>query len=160
MPMLAALRDNSGRLSSVAGWRSAEHGPLYLEAYLKLPVEQELSSRTDRPIERGEIVEVGNLASGGCRTARLLVALLPRLLLAQGHRWIVFTATIGVRRILENLEAPVMELAPAVAACVAGRDDRWGRYYDADPRVMAGYLPDGVRLIAALNSLRRKPRRA
>jgi hypothetical protein len=24
--------------------------------------------------------------------------------------------------------------------------DEWGRYYESDPRVMAGYLPDGIGL--------------
>jgi hypothetical protein len=29
---------------------------------------------------------------------------------------------------------------------VAGTADSWGRYYETDPRVFAGYLPDADRL--------------
>jgi hypothetical protein len=38
------------------------------------------------------------------------------------------------------------ELASARAERVAGLTDDWGRYYQADPRVMAGYLPAGLKL--------------
>lgn len=153
MPTLAALRNASGQLCSVAGLRSADEESLYLEAYLAEPVDAALAARALRPVARAEIVEVGNLASGGCRAARHLVAMLPQLLLDRGHRWVVFTATAGVRRILESLDAPLVELAPATAAQVASRGDDWGRYYAADPRVMAGHLADGARLAAALGAL-------
>jgi Thermostable hemolysin len=159
MPTLAALRDASGQLCSVAGLRSAHEESLYLEAYLAQPVDAALSERTHEKIGRAEVVEVGNLASGGCRAARQLVALLPQLLLDRGHRWVVFTATASVRRILQSLDAPLLELAPATADRVATRADDWGRYYASDPRVMAGYLPDGVRLANALGALLgRRPR--
>jgi hypothetical protein len=42
--------------------------------------------------------------------------------------------------------APLVELARADGACVAGASDEWGRYYETDPRVYAGYLPDADRL--------------
>ncbi len=160
MPTLAAFRDASGRLCSVAGLRSAHEESLYLEAYLSQPVEAALSERIHEDVERAAVVEVGNLAGGGCRAARQLVALLPQLLLDRGHRWVVFTATAGVRRILQSLNAPLLELAPASAAQVAARPDDWGSYYAADPRVMAGYLPDGVCLANALGTLMRRKARA
>lgn len=160
MPTLAALRDQGGRLCSVAGWRNAASEPLYLEAYLDRPVDAALGARHQATVRREEIVEVGNLASGGCRAARQLVALLPQMLLERGHRWVVFTATSGVRRILESLDAPLIELAPATAAQVAARADHWGRYYATDPRVMAGYLPDGARLAEVLKSLSGRRSRA
>lgn len=153
MPTLAALRGATGQLGSVAGWRSAKKESLYLEAYLAQPIEVVLSDRLSSRVAREEIVEVGNVASDGCRTARHLVALLPELLIDRGHRWVVFTATAGVRRILQTLRAPLLELAPATAARVASRGDDWGRYYTADPRVMAGYLPDGTKLAAVLAHL-------
>jgi hypothetical protein len=58
----------------------------------------------------------------------------------------VFTATSAVRGILQGLGAPLVELARAEASCVADGPDRWGRYYDTDPRVLAGYLPASRRI--------------
>lgn len=150
MPILAALRNSAGCITSVAGWRGAAQSRLYLEAYMDDPIETALGKRLGHLVHREEVVEVGNLAGSGCRPARRLVAMLPGLLLARGHRWVVFTATASVRRILVSLNAPLLELAPARAAQVESRSDIWGRYYDNDPRVMAGFLPDGVHLAAAL----------
>ena len=64
----------------------------------------------------------------------------PPLLLSQGHRWIVFTATDTVRSVLNRLGAPLFEIATA-RADRAPPGDHWGHYYTHDPRVMAGYLP-------------------
>ena len=51
----------------------------------------------------------------------------------------------AVRGILEKFSAPTIELASASSECI-DRPDEWGRYYQNDPRVMAGYLPDGIGL--------------
>jgi hypothetical protein len=70
-----------------------------------------------------------------------MVAQLPAFLLARDYRWIVFTATSTVRGILQGFGAPLVELARADVARVASSPDRWGRYYEKDPRVLAGFLP-------------------
>jgi len=146
MPTLLGLRDGNGRLRCVAGCRTAASGPLYLEHYLDRPVEQELSARIGGSVERSRLVEVGHLAGGNCRAAVRMVAVLPRHLLRAGHEWIVFTATSAVHGILSAMGAPLVELARADARRVAGTADDWGAYYQNDPRVFAGYLPDGLGL--------------
>ena len=87
------------------------------------------------------MVEVGNLAGTNCRAAMRMVAALPSYLLTRDYQWIVFTATSAVRGILQRFGAPLVELARADGSRVAGGEDRWGRYYENDPRVFAGYLP-------------------
>lgn len=141
MPTLLSLRDGSGRLRSVVGLRGAAPEPLYLEQYLEQPVEAAIAVATGRAIRREQVVEVGNLAGSNCRAAVRMVALLPSYLLSLEYRWIVFTATSAVRGILQGLGAPLIELAHADGTRVADGPDRWGRYYDTDPRVFAGYLP-------------------
>lgn len=152
MPTLLALEGRNSRVCGVVGFRNAAAGPLFLERYLQQPVELALSERAGSSIERNRIVEVGNLASLSCRAAFHLVTVLPRVLIERGNQWIVFTATSAVRGILEQFRAPMIELASASRDRVASFDD-WGRYYDNDPRVMAGYLPDGIALAA--NQMRR-----
>jgi hypothetical protein len=71
-----------------------------------------------------------------------MVALLPAYLLARDFQWIVFTATSTVREILLGFGAPLIELARAESGRVAPGSDQWGRYYETDPRVFAGFLPD------------------
>jgi hypothetical protein len=144
MPSLLGLWGTTGRPAGAVGYRGAEEGPLFLENYLSGPIEALIKQRTTKSVVRREIVEVGNLAGVNCRAACRLATALPPILLAQGRRWIVFTATDTVRAILIRLGAPLVELAPADAAKAPVGDD-WGRYYSRDPRVMVGHLPDGLR---------------
>jgi hypothetical protein len=145
MPTLLALEGRGGKVCGVVGFRNARADSLFLERYLAQPVQAELRERTGLAIEREQIVEVGNLASLSCRAAFHLVAVLPRVLIERGNQWIVFTATSVVRGILEKFNAPMIELASARRECV-GNAEQWGHYYESDPRVMAGYLPDGLRM--------------
>ncbi len=140
MPSLVGLWGAAGAPVGAAGLRSASQEPLFLENYLDRPVEIELAAVSGKPVLRSEVVEVGNLAGVTCRAACRLVAALPPLLLSQGHRWIVFTATDTVRSVLNRLGAPLFEIASA-RADRAPPGDHWGHYYTHDPRVMAGYLP-------------------
>ena len=150
MPTLLASRDRAGRRLGVVGLRAAEEQPLYLEHYLDAPVERVLAERVGGDVPRARIVEVGHLASRNCLGAARMAAALPRYLLARNYEWIVFTGTRTVRGILNRLGAPLHELAPATAECVSGTRDSWGRYYDTDPRVYAGFLPDARRIPAFL----------
>jgi len=155
MPTLVSFRDRQGELRGVAGLRGAEESRLYLEQYLDRPVERVLGDRLSssagncaatRQVRRDEIVEVGNLAGASCRAAVRMVAQLPVYLMSRRYSWIVFTATGALRQILEGFGAPLIELGRADPGSVAGTPDAWGRYYETDPRVFAGYLPDADRL--------------
>jgi hypothetical protein len=154
MPTMFAMRNDAGQLCSVAGFRSAALESLFLEQYLSEPVEQAIASVSHQAVERHEIVEVGNLAGINCRSAVRLVLQLPQLLLSRGHQWIVFTATGAVRQLLSAYAAPLIELAPAEVSRLGRGQDHWGSYYQRDPRVMAGYLADGL----AMRRERRKTR--
>jgi len=142
MPTLLSFRDAGGALRGVIGLRSAAPRPLYLEQYLEQPVEAAIATATGQAVQRHQVVEVGNLAGVNCRAAMRMVAALPAYLLASEFRWIVFTATSAVRSILQGFDAPLVELARADGSRVASGTDRWGRYYENDPRVLAGYLPE------------------
>lgn len=148
MPSLLGFRDSEQRLRGVLGLRAAASGSLFLEQYLDVPVETAIATATGFTLRRSDVVEVGNLAAGNCRNAVRMIAQLPTFLLARDYHWIVFTATRTVRQILLGFGAPLVELAPASGTRVAGGLDSWGGYYDHDPRVFAGYLPDSWRLAA------------
>jgi hypothetical protein len=151
MPSLVGLTDRAGSLRCALGYRPAAAGALFLEQYLDSPIEQAIRAAAAThnmaggPVDRQGIVEVGNLAGRGCRMAMYLVAQLPRFLLERGYSWITFTATQRVRDILGTFDAPLIDLGPADPARLQRRGDDWGDYYDAQPRVMAGWLPHGLR---------------
>ena len=146
LPTLLSFRDPAGALRGVVGLRGAGGHRLYLEQYLEQPVETAIAAATGRSVCREQVVEVGNLAGTNCRSAVRMVALLPSHLLARDFRWIVFTATSAVRGILLGFGAPLIDLARADGARVANAGDAWGRYYDTDPRVFAGFLPDSLHI--------------
>lgn len=155
MPTLVAFRERHGELRGVAGIRGADESYLYLEQYLDRPIEERLTASLRllpvdrggaRAVRRDEIVEAGNLAGGSCRAAVRMVAQLPVFLMSRRYSWIVFTATSALRQVLEGLGAPLIELGRADPSSVATAADAWGRYYETDPRVFAGYLPDADRL--------------
>jgi hypothetical protein len=146
LPTLLSFRDPAGALRGVVGLRGAGEHRLYLEQYLEQPVESAIAAATGRSLRREHVVEVGNLAGSNCRSAVRMVALLPSYLLARDFQWIVFTATSAVRGILLGFGAPLIELARADGARVANAGDEWGRYYDTDPRVFAGFLPDSLHI--------------
>ena len=144
MPTMFGMRNDSGRLCSVTGFRSAAQESLFLEQYLAEPIEAAIARVCGIPAQRSDIVEVGNLAGVNCRAAVRLVLQLPELLISRGHKWIVFTATGTVRQMLAVYRAPLIELAAAEPTRIRRSGDDWGRYYERDPRVMAGYLPNGI----------------
>jgi len=146
MPALLSFRDAGGELRGVIGLRDAQPQPLYLEQYLAQPIEAAIGAAAGMPVRRNQVIEVGNLAGTSCRAAVRMVAMLPSYLLARDYRWIVFTATSAVRSILQGFGAPLVELARADGSRVSDGPDHWGRYYDNDPRVLAGYLPHSRRL--------------
>jgi hypothetical protein len=146
MPTLLSFRDGSGDLRGVIGLRGASPSGLYLEQYLQQPVEAAIAAATGQPVQRRQVVEVGNLAGRNCRAAMRMVATLPAYLLSREYRWIVFTATSAVRSILEGFGAPLVELARADGSRVRNGRDQWGSYYQNDPRVLAGYLPSSRRV--------------
>jgi hypothetical protein len=152
MPALLGMHDAQGALRCALGYRDAGAASLYLEQYLDVPVEQAIANAllaAHQPvpaIERGSVVEVGNLAGRGCRAALHMVARLPRYLLSRGYQWVTFTATARVRTVLDTFNAPLLDLGPADPARLRSDVDDWGAYYCCEPRVMAGFLPHGLRI--------------
>jgi hypothetical protein len=148
MPSLLLLTDAAGDIAAAAGIRGAARESLFLEQYLPVPIEQALSSEVSTAVPRAQILEIGNFAALDGRCARILMSVLPAYLLQKSTRWIVFTATTSIRRILSSMGGHCLELGTADGACLSGGIDEWGRYYSNDPRVMAGFLPSARRIPA------------
>ncbi len=152
MPTLLLLMNARDELCAAAGYRCAALEPLFLERYLRTPIEQTIASQLGARARRTEIFEIGNFAAIDSRRAKKLMSFMPAWFLARSARWIVFTATASIRGILSAMGGHCTELGAADGTCVAGGLDEWGRYYSNDPRVMAGYLPSARRIPALWSS--------
>jgi len=148
MPWLLTLRC-AGSLSAVVGMRPAGSGPLFVEHYFDEPVERLLAERSGRPVERYELLEIGNLVSTWRGSSQLLMVMLPLLASALGYRWLVFTATAEVAKLIGRLHFELVPLCRADGDRLGERRATWGSYYDNTPMVMAGYLPDALQQLAA-----------
>lgn len=138
LPQLMSLRDRRGELVAVCGLRDAAWEPLFLETYLDLPPESILEEVTGRCVDRGSLMEVGNLAISRPGMARYLIAALTEHLHRIGKEWAVFTAVPSLVNAFTRLGIRLVFLGRAELGRLpeAERGD-WGRYYDAQPVVAA-----------------------
>jgi hypothetical protein len=145
LPHLLGVMDGLARWQAAAGYAAAGAQALFLEQYLDRPIEQALGAAVGRPIARGSIVEVGNLAAISAGMARALIPQLARHLHRMGYRWVAFTATRALRNSFHRLGLKPLPIAVADRARLADRGLSWGSYYDQDPVVMAGKISLGLR---------------
>ncbi|OEC41501.1 hypothetical protein A7D27_13500 [Pseudomonas sp. 1D4] len=134
LPELLALRDATGQLTAVAGMRVAASGPLFLERYLDASLEQSVAQAVGRPIDRVELVEVGNLSSLNAGNARLIIIAVTWLLAARDLRWVSFTGAAGLINSFRRLGLEPVQLAEADPERLGGDGANWGSYYALQPR--------------------------
>ncbi|MDO8906199.1 thermostable hemolysin [Hydrogenophaga sp.] len=156
-PVLVSLSDPlSGRILTAAGYRAAGEAPLFLETYLGDPVERLLSGICGRSIDRAGIVEVGHLAAEQAGEGRRLILLLGQHLADEGVQWVVSTLTEPLRQLFARIGITPLALGRAnpdrlgTAAAAA-----WGSYYEHEPIVLAGQLPQALKRLARRESRQR-----
>ncbi|MCB1539176.1 MAG: thermostable hemolysin [Rhodospirillales bacterium] len=145
-PTLMSVRDANGYILAACGFRMAETEPLFLERYTGAPVESLLEARIGHAVARGEVAEIGNLASGGQGASLFLFAALSMFLNARGVRHAVITGTDVLTRRLHKMGLQPAVLCEADPSALEAEERRkWGSYYETSPRVLAGTLDESVR---------------
>jgi hypothetical protein len=148
MPVLLGLRNTRGSLVTALGMRTAAGQALFLEQYLRSPVENVLSLHTADPVRRDSIIELGNLAAIHPGSSRLLIKSLASSLYTAGYEWVVFTITASLVNSFERLGLSLTRLASArISDLPPALRCNWGSYYDNAPAVYAGYIPAGIQQI-------------
>lgn len=147
MPLMLALRDE--QLLSVAGVRSAEKGPLFLEQYIDRPVEHYLATVFHCDVAREEVVEIGNLASTCLGSARYLFIALAALLHQAGKTWVCCVANPSVRAIFRKMHFPFEPLQTVDKYRLGAENTLWGSYYDKGCLLMAARVEDCFQALAA-----------
>jgi hypothetical protein len=132
-------------LVGVAGFRAADGNRLFSEQYLDQPLEQLIRHFWNLPVDRNQIVEVGNLAMASPGQARWVIAAVTVFLYSRGYRWVMFTAVTPLVNAFRRLGLKPVVLAPADPARLAKDGQRWGSYYAAKPSVCVGDIEAGYR---------------
>ena len=125
-------------VGAVAGVNFAQNNSLFLEQYLDRPVEQAIGAAFMTPVDRDQLVEIGNLAANVPGLAYSLFAILATVLSKAGFKWVVCTATPQVALMLAKLEFAAQPLCDADPSKLESGSADWGAYYASRPRVMAG----------------------
>jgi hypothetical protein len=146
--VLLGCRDGQGRWIAALGYSLAASGPLFLEQYLDLPLEQAIGARAGHRVERAQLVEVGNLAAGHAGAARALIVSMTRLLHSHGLHWVAFTATTSLLNSFTRLRLKPSVLAAADPRRLPDGGLRWGTYYHSQPQVMFGDIRYGYAQLA------------
>lgn len=133
-PNLISVRDEADTLIAAAGFRFAGLSPLFLEQYTDRPVDEILGA------SRRGIVEIGNLVSRGGGVSVFLFAALVSYLDAAGISHAVVTGTAALERRLRRMGIEPRHVCAAHPERVAHLGQDWGRYYESQPRVLAGQV--------------------
>jgi hypothetical protein len=153
-PHWRSITRDDGGIMAILGYRRAADERLFLEHYLAGPIEDAVSRGLDTPVDRAAIVEIGCLAAVSS-WALLELWHSTAIALRQEHRVAVATLTVPVRRSLERLGLPMFELAAADPAKLPASGEDWGRYYDLNPTVCAGFIAEGARALTTAPHLSR-----
>ena len=128
----------SNDIGAVVGVNPAQKNGLFLEQYLDRPVEQAIAAAFMTPVDRDQVVEIGNLAANAPGLAYSLFAILATALSEAGYKWVACTATPQVASMLAKLNFSAQPLCDADPSRLESGTADWGEYYSSRPRVMAG----------------------
>ncbi len=137
-----------GEIQAVAGLKPASSGQLFLEQYLDQNIDQTIAGAINRPTDRSSIIEIGNLVSTQAGGSQLLFIILAFAVKEAGFRWLAFTATPQVKKLLNRLSATPLFLANADADRLGKTAEAWGEYYQKKPNVMAIDLNEALRNVS------------
>jgi len=142
MPVLLGL-ESEGEIKAVVGLRPADFEPLFLQQYLDQPIHSLIAQTSGLMAARETVVEVGNLVSTSPGMARLLIIALTHFLHTCEYQWVAFTGTPTLLNSFSRLTLSPVALADADPARLTQNAHDWGSYYATNPKVMAGFIPEG-----------------
>ncbi|WP_269618920.1 thermostable hemolysin [Zhongshania sp. BJYM1] len=137
LPFFLLMRSHS-KIAGVLGMRRGIHGhALFVEQYMDQPAEVLLANLLGNDVQRGSLVEIGNLVSTWRGSSQMLFIALASLICRSGAEWAVFTATPEVQKLLRRLHVEQYTLCEADGRRLGVQLADWGTYYDTKPTVIA-----------------------
>ena len=153
MPHLLRLRHgDTGQCYSIAGYRDAASGKLFVERYLQGPIESVLSNQMGGVIKRASIVEVGNLAEAQPGASRITMFAMLSFLFGAGYEWGIMTAVPKVANAFHRMGLTSAEIGIAdVSKLPLHEQKEWGSYYDKQPKLRVANLRKNFRVVEGLS---------
>lgn len=148
LPELLRLRI-SEELGAVVGIRPARDGALFLEQYIDRRIEQFVAQAYGTPVDRDQVVEIGNLAADLPGTSYMLFAVLATVLDQAGFRWVTCTVTPQVEAMLTRMQFSYRTICSADPTRLEYESADWGEYYESRPCVIVGDVRDAALRIAS-----------
>lgn len=136
LPLLLQMSNNA-QPQAALGLKPGACGGFFLEQYLNRPIEQEMAEHMGQPVSRSAIVEIGNLVSERAGSSPVLFVVMAAALEQAGYRWLAFTGTPQVKKLIQRLDSDPLVLNDADPQRLSEGCGQWGRYYDTHPQVMA-----------------------
>ncbi|MCV4284082.1 thermostable hemolysin [Pseudomonas capsici] len=130
----ALTQDENERIMSCAGITFGDHRTLFSEQYLTQPIQEILSERQGKQIDRSSIAEIGNLISHHVTAGVIMVNMIPLLAWSMGAQYLLCTVTPRVQKMMESCQIvfePLLTADPARLADDTGK--KWGSYYSKRP---------------------------
>lgn len=147
LPLLLTI-ENSSSIAAVIGLRNAGHCPLFVENYLTSPIEQLINNIAQKnKVNRADIVEIGNLVSDINGASYFLFVVLAFALQQAQIKWVAFTMTSVVEKLLNRLHMEPIVICQAQQSAVANSASSWGSYYHNAPKVSVGSVDDACALL-------------
>jgi len=144
MPQIMRVSNAAGDTRAVMGFRLAGQERLFLEQYLDDPIEDVISRYRGEPVQRSEIIEVGNLAETAPGDARMALVGGTAYMRSLGCRWLVFTGVSRMRNAFRRLGLDIWELMAADENMLPPEEvAKWGSYYQGNPVVCFGDIQQG-----------------
>ncbi len=148
LPMLMTMQCRTN-FSAAVGMRLASQSPLFLEQYLDDSIEKTIEKASQKPVNRNEIIEIGNLVATQRGASHLMLILIAATLIKTDVKWMAFTATGHVSKILRRLSFKTITLCEADQARLNQHEKQkqWGEYYSSNPQVLVGDLSQAFELL-------------
>lgn len=137
----------AGRVGAGLGYRRADSGPLFLEAYLDDPIETVIADRLGQNFNRNDIIEIGNMAADN---APAMIALWAQAAndLGGEAEMAVAVLTSPLRGMFRRLGIHLHELSAAQPERLGADAARWGNYYALDPIICTSPIAEGQARLA------------
>lgn len=135
LPLLFSL-EQEGCIQAALGLRSARQESLFCEQYLEGSLEDSVEKEFGRTVNRGQLMELGNLVSSRPGQAVALYLLVVAALDQAGISHLVFAANRAVRLSIRRCGFATRDLGTADPALLGEGARQWGSYYEGGPRVV------------------------
>ena len=143
LPQLLEMHNGNITYGCV-GIKPGDFGKFYLEQYIDKPIECAVAEHKRQPICRSSIAEIGNFAVTKSGLSPILIAMVAKTLHLAGFKWMVFTATAEVEKLIHGLGCKTFILADARPEKLEHDAESWGDYYKSKPTVLICDLSESI----------------